>query len=860
MSSRQPPDDELTRLLSNVLTETPTVTRSASSERNVPARPIDGRGASGTESTNLQPGNDDGNHQARVNRLTFATASTETQNAGTSFQRNTDSLFIDVTSSGLESSEGGLQMMSARSSGTTSTIASILDVTPIRYDLYRFPLTAAEKNELCCQRQSGGITACVRKNCKYNHRGPKEFFAPGMLAVAKSSAAVFLNPKTNHQFISDEVLNEWQSGPKLLDEWNELFRMVNRQEAHTVITPSRLEGQQTFEDYARDWQPLSSNLDENDRPVFESKTVIFAQLVTSETNFLEAAYEQEKRTLDALDPASTEPTPILKTGEWSYDEAFKRLESSMGINKSVTGKMSGKLDDLTDALDAEMKIMYSRIERTESVMGPRVIPDNPQFNTPTVWGSIGTLAQAIDELNSELLAIKAKNIEHIVSLEHRINKVLEEQLQEIIESTTVIMGEHTEELKESVEKTSQGIRSTNETILLLARGAAKLKEEMADLREAIASLKHVSSSENTHTTDDSTVLSDISTIKGMIRNMGQRLDTVVEGRETKAVKFFGIVFRGHTEAETWVSEHLDGDSFGLVVDAHLVMEHIYHQAFSDDGSLKELNGLYKLKIDNITQGLAMSSFDYQIPRFFSVSANLLNKKPKIRKPDSSHFDNIETYEDWDLPIMGFRAKLKDQLEEFQDMHIRMISETLSPDDPAYRVATMSAQASVSWIQSFVAYLDETYTETFRLPSFTTARAWQLVTQIGRRVLNDVAVPRRGVNKIFKVGNNEKIAQTMFWPMVQSHEVMARYKKANFKDDPSVSNEFMKFMATNSGSTDGLASISTKLSKLETDMKESIKLSKGANTSATNSANKADAMKSLITALTQRVASLEKSNK
>lgn len=190
--------------------------------------------------------------------------------------------------------------------------------------------------------------------------------------------------------------------------------------------------------------------------------------------------------------------------------------------------------------------------------------------------------------------------------------------------------------------------------------------------------------------------------------------------------------------------------------------------------------------------------------------------------------------------------------------MRMIGEAIPADDPAYRVATMSVQASVNWIQSFITYLDETYSETFRLPSFTTARAWQLVTQIGRRILNDVAAPRNGVKKLFRVGDNMKIAQTMFWPMVQSHELMNRFKKANFRDDPSVSNEFMKFMATNSGSTDGLAPLHTKITKLEGDLKSALTASKGATTSATNSANKADEIKRLLTSLIQRVTILEKS--
>lgn len=859
MSSNAPNDDELNTLLSNVLTETPTITRSSVAGNHQGTTSGQRQVVGVHRGLNEQVGAGS-SYQARVNRLTFSEDLTSSEgrtgNAGTS-NRQTSSLYIDLSESGIESGEGGLPMMSARSSGT-STIDSVLDVTPL-YEVYCFPLNLRELATMCNQRQSGGVTACIRTNCKLNHRGPKVAFSPGAIVVARSSASVFISPSTNRGYLSPELIEEWKSTTHVLDDWNDLFRMVNAQETNKPITPAALRRSQEMDDFAKGWQPVVNPVGENEDPLFGSPSRVFAQLVDKVTLSLTEKFENEVKILNEADPNETEPTPLLQTGEWGYGEAFKRLESNVIINKSIVGTMSSKLDELTDALDSEMKVIYSRVERTECLVGPKQIPDNPMFDAPTVWGSISSLASAIDDIHSELLAIKAKNMEEIVLLELRMNKVFEDQLQEIIVNTTMMASEHSAEINEGVTANASSIRSMNDTILLLARGASKLKEEMVELRDTISGIKSVSGAE-TNQTEGSTVVSDISSIKNMIRNMGQRIDTVVDGRESKSVKFFGITFRGHTDAEAWVLENLDSESFGLIVDAHLVFEHIYHQAFSDDGALKDLNVLYKLKIDNITQGLAMSSFDYLTPRFFSNPTTGLNKKPKIKKPDSSHFDNIDTYEDWDLPIMGFRAKLKEELEEFQQTHIRMISESLSADLPAYRIATMSVQASVNWILSFVAYLDETYTETFRLPSFTTARAWQLVTQIGRRILTDVASSRSGVKKLFRVGDNVKIAQTMFWPMVQSHETMVRYKKANFKDDPAVSNEFMKFMATNSGSTDGLASISTKLTKMETDVKEAVRLCKGANTSATNSANKADELKRLVTTLTQRVTSLEKGNK
>lgn len=645
MSSRAPSDDELVNLLNNVLTETPTVG-------------VDGsRGGRNREVGQI--GDNVGRH-VQVNRLTFAEEVTQSAQgkqsemvAGTS-NRDIDSLYIDLTSSGMESSDGGFQMLSARSSGSSTIDSTGVDHTPLVYDIYRFPLTEQEMVGMCNQRQSGGITACIRANCKLNHRGPKLAFQPGSIMVARSGASVFLEPVTSHRNVSEGLLTELKKTPRVLDEWNELFRILNNQEPSQVFTPSLLEDFRVYDKFAKDWKSSSPTKSDtvDSSPLRLVKSSVFVQIVGEETTVLKELFRQE--VLMLANEEARDPAPILKTGEWSYDEAFKKLESDVGINTSVINKVTIKLDEVADKVNEEFKVLFTRIESVECTIGPKVIPRNPTLDAPTVWSSIALVASAIDDIQSEILSVKAKNIEYITALELRLTKVLEEQLQEFVDSTVMAITDQEAEGKIRSDRVLKMIDGTKESILMLARGASKLKEEMDELRTAFHMIP-VPEAGGTAATEDSSVLSDISSIKVMIRSLGQRIDTVVDGRETKAIKFFGTTFRGHSEAELWVLEHLDNDSFGLIVDVHLVFEHIYQQAFNDEGALKELNGLYKIKIDNLTQGLAMTSFDHPMPKFFSVAVNAVNKKPKVKKPDSSHFDNIDSFEDWDLPIMGFRA-------------------------------------------------------------------------------------------------------------------------------------------------------------------------------------------------------------
>lgn len=834
MSSKAPTDNKLSRLLANVLADTPTVDKSSDQVRQ--------HLTMGT--TRPAPGNPT-ELASQVNRLTFTNVRSNAgsdNEGGTSDHQRVDSLFIDLTSAGMESSDGGFQMMSARSTGN-STIDTVLDVNPLKYQIFVFPISSTEMLSICQQRQSGGVTACIRTNCRLNHRGPKVPFKPGMIVVGRSSGSVFIEPKIDRVNISESLVNEWKQTAQTLDEWNEMFRLVNVQESDKISTPASIREYRRLSEAADGWKSPLGQSSGTRLPFGEAKSQVFIKLVEEQTDEL----------MGTVYPSLLENL----TGE-NLADMIKRLDIKAEVTSLVLSKMAEKIDEHADIVTEEFAMLLTRIQKNESVIGVKVQPANSNFDAPTVWSSVATIGAGINEVQSALLAARAESVKSLVELEKRIAEAVDEQFRETFESATMILSQETSEIKDNVAKNSTAISTTNDTLLLLARGAAKLKDEVTELRQELAMLKMVTAeSAGTSTTDDTSVLSDISSIKVMLKSMGQRIDTVVEGRENKSIKFFGLTFRGHGEAESWVSDNLDSDSYGLIVDAHLALEHVYQQAFSDEGAIKELNVLYKIKIDNIAQSLAISSFDYAVPRFFSAPVTTAGKKPKIKKPDSSHFDNIDSFEDWDLPIMGFRAKLKEELEDFEETHLRMIGEILSTDAPAYRIATMSVQASVTWIQSFITYLDETYMETSRLQSFTPARAWQLVTQIGRRILNEVGSPRIGVRKLFRVGDNAKIAQAMFWPMVQSHEIMSRFKKANFKDDPAISNEFMKFLATNSGSTDGLAPINSKLTKLESEIKESAKVAKGASTSATNSANKADEVKKTLTSLIQRITILEK---
>jgi hypothetical protein len=286
-----------------------------------------------------------------------------------------------------------------------------------------------------------------------------------------------------------------------------------------------------------------------------------------------------------------------------------------------------------------------------------------------------------------------------------------------------------------------------------------------------------------------------------------------------------------------------------VVDVHMVMEHV-HACISGQDSIGRLEKLFKLKIKTLADGIAMTSFETKIPRYFSAAAT-----HKVVKQDASYFDTVATFEEWDVPNSGYRTRLKEELVTFRAAHQDNIDETLERDSFGYAVATMALTESVSWIEGFIVFLDD-YHRDLAKAKFGTKKAWHVTTRLGRRMMLEIAVPRNGIQNSFQAGRNDQICQRIFWAVIKAHDIMARYKRHSYKDDPTISSELVKFMAVNTG-FEALEVLVAKVSAMESDV-SAMKKEVAASTKASHSAaNKADEVKKVCDLLVKRIVKLEK---
>jgi hypothetical protein len=256
-----------------------------------------------------------------------------------------------------------------------------------------------------------------------------------------------------------------------------------------------------------------------------------------------------------------------------------------------------------------------------------------------------------------------------------------------------------------------------------------------------------------------------------------------------AIRFAGLGFWGQAEANAWLSMHILSHDFGWILDPHIVMEHT-HYAVTTEDTLKRLEGIYKLKLSTIAQGLAVSSFENKVPEFFSKASTY-----KVIKDDSSYFDAIPSFADCDEKDNGWRNKLEEEFVSLQSSMDNGISLQFGAGTPAYHVASVTR--SVGWIRGLKDFMDEYYKELTR-GKFGTKKAWHVTTRLAKWLLVEVAAPQVGVVKTLHAGDLAQIAQTIFWASLRSLDIMERIHGNHFKNDPLVSSELVKFLAINTG--------------------------------------------------------------
>lgn len=201
--------------------------------------------------------------------------------------------------------------------------------------------------------------------------------------------------------------------------------------------------------------------------------------------------------------------------------------------------------------------------------------------------------------------------------------------------------------------------------------------------------------------------------------------------------------------------------------------------------------IYKLKINTLNQGLAMTSYERSVPKALSTGTL------KVVRNDDSYFDRLKLWDDYDHPETGFRDVLKSALDDFSASHREQMEEHLVPGSSAYTLASLSATASVSICGSIFQFLDD-YVRQLTKSKFSFKKAFHVVTRLVRRIFIEIFSPRLGILKSFKAGDMSQISASILYSTLRSLNIAMTFKNTGFENLDVVSSELVKFLLVNTG--------------------------------------------------------------
>jgi len=109
---------------------------------------------------------------------------------------------------------------------------------------------------------------------------------------------------------------------------------------------------------------------------------------------------------------------------------------------------------------------------------------------------------------------------------------------------------------------------------------------------------------------------DMSTLLKTMLGIQTRLEFLETKNKPQVVDFGCVYFEDLEGAVTWMDDNLDPDDFSLVVDPHIVMEHVHSNLETED-YLSESQRMCKLKVETLSQAISITSYERSVPKILN---------------------------------------------------------------------------------------------------------------------------------------------------------------------------------------------------------------------------------------------------
>ena len=642
---------------------------------------------------------------------------------------------------------------------------------------------------LCFGLIGAGGSFCVRKNCRTSSHALSKWPLAGTtgtyLFIGRSvPGTVFSQPFLSLDKIPQGVREDWSSMSTTLPEWTLKFRTVDNTN-NSSATEEVIKEETLFLSKAELLKtPAKRTRDPDDDVILGA---------------------WQGPTLERTLPSPGEDLEAFIDIGVSKDRLIKAV-ASVESNVAVMNDGVKELASLTHNrfINAELNVdtLMGIIQSLKSRDGDAVDVEE-RFLAPTLWGTTSIIADEVVDLQNALNRFYKATVPLTDEMVKKVD-VLSDEGAETQRKFTMVVGV----VSGLVEKVQEIMKSVTE-----------VKEEVANAAKVNSTpprtaVDHLFGMMNSRMSQDGTGGGHLFEGKanppvvtgGSVLNSDpeytQLLADVkalkISANDAQAIKFAGLELRDFKDAAKWVERNLPSLRYGLIVDPLLMLERIYGDDEVDSGSsLKTMETRLKLKIGTGAEASALNALKHARLRIFHKG-----RPNMVNLPDKSRLNLLASYKDWRSGGEGVEHFITTKMNVLYSSISSEISNELGGDPEthtAHLVATKYLTATVAFITQLIGTVNSIYERLFTFSKFTTEQAWSLATQVLDRVVADLYVPKDGVIEALVTGCPVSTCAHIVWAAFRTHETMQVYLDHQIENHPAISTEYVKFLATNSGS-------------------------------------------------------------
>jgi hypothetical protein len=669
-------------------------------------------------------------------------------------------------------------------------------------------------SDSCLKIVGDGSSFCIAEMCRTNHAGsaaPLKLEHP-VVVIMKQKDRAFADLTLEGRLVPAEVLERWESTTRTLNDWHEAFLAVQQQDEDMV------EGEADFETRVLEVQRAELFKTPGKRRPMESQD-LDAYL----------PYPTVLKNTGVKDQLRRNPLTFAKLGETIVllDEGLVGLAGSFQ-NLLVETRES------TTGFAETAKMLALKISRTNNLVGSMDVMESSDYASPTVWSSLSAMGADVQALIKKKVQLPEVDLK---------------PLQSRVEAVEFDFKASTDKLKLQLVGLASGLGTRISRIETAVKRLNGRTGSSAIDRGLDAALR--SSGGDTAQATQQEMAERIKGLEEALKETDLRLRQVMADNEADSVKFSGLGLRSELETRSWIVVNYPEMHYALIVDVYGVLEAIEDEGATNQSELlRDMKKRDDLSINGIAEGQALTAHLHEIPRIFHTASG------KLMGLDSneSHLNRVPSHKHWSYGSHCLKRKLENELVKVRYSNRLVIQSYFKPGTVAYSVASEALDKSVSWVSGLISFIDRTYESLHGGSKFTAPQAWSLTTQLVRRIFSDLHTARMGTTRT--MGKDRVvICTTLLWSAFKTHDAMAAFENANFEDHPSISSEYVKFLAMNSG-FEALEVVTGKMKSIGDQLKDMQGSVKQADKKAENAVTHCETNKKAVEGLSRRVVTLE----